>query len=430
MRNVHLGLAVFLALAFISMALTTLPSSAEDDLSEERWTRGMSPVVLNASIEIGEDTRLVIEAGVEVRLAEDVGIQVKGVLSINGTETEPVHFVPDTVGAIGPSMWADLRLHAKSAGREHLIRWAVFKGADAGLLVASTNARVEDCTFDSCRYGILARAEAVLDVTRTTFFNCSALGLEWETRATGVASECIFDLNRVAVYCDQNASPVVEDCTFTGNYHHLSFSRGSNATVRRCHLSGAIAEHLECYEDSSPLLEDLTIADAGDAMIVLRERCRPRFVEGTPVSSVRVETLDDASYAISLSRITVEVSNDEGDLLEGANVTISGASGQVFSRGTTGPSGRTASALMSLYTVNSTGAQDAENPHRVVVEWKGHSQTYHVDPRDVDRDRVLALELVTSQSVIDPEAWYILAFVLVLMGIAFIVGRRLWRGRG
>ena len=429
MRGNTWRMAIVIALALLSLAIASFPSTAEDDLTEERWTKEMSPIVLNVSIEIGEGTRLVIEAGVEVRLAENVGIQVKGELSVEGTEAEPVRFVPDTEGVVGPSMWADLRLHAKSAGHEHVIRWAIFKGADAAILVASTNASVEDCFFDTCRYGILARAEAVLDVTRSTFFNCSALGLEWETRATGVASDCTFDLNRVAVYCDQNVTPLIEDCTFTGNYHHLSFSRGSNATVRRCVLSGAIAEHLECYSDSSPLFEDVTILDAGDAMIVLRERCRPRFVEGTPISSVRVENLDEASYAISLSRIIVEVSDDGGDLLEGANVTISGASGQQFSRGTTGPGGRTANALMSLYTVNSTGGLDMENPHRVDVEWKGHSQIYYVDPRDVDSDRVLFLELATSQSVADLGGWYILVIAMTSVIVAVLTTLRWRRGR-
>ncbi len=429
MRGNHFRMAIVIALALLSLAIASYPTSAEGDLTEERWTKEMSPIVLNASIEIGEGTRLVVEAGVEVRFADDVGIQVKGELLVDGTEAEPVRFVPDTLGAVGPSMWADVRLHAKSAGREHVIRWAMFKGADAGVLVASTNATVEDCTFDTCRYGILARAEAVLDVARTTFYNCSALGLEWETRATGVASDCIFDLNRVAVYCDQNVTPIIEDCTFTGNYHHLSFSRGSNATVRRCILTGATAEHLECYSDSSPVLEDLMITDAGDAMIVLRERCRPHFIGGTPISSVRVETLDNESYAISLSRIIVEVSDDGGDLLEGANVTIFGASGQVFSRGTTGPGGRTASALMSLYTVNSTGGLDVENPHKVIVEWKGYSQVYHVNPKDVDRERVLALELVTSQSVSDLGGWYILVIAMASAIVAILTTLRWRRGR-
>jgi hypothetical protein len=393
------------------------------------WNAGDSPVFLSNSIEIAPDTRLRIESGVEVRLDAEVGIQVKGELIVQGSKDEPVIFTSNISDPIFPDYWADIRLHADSVGREHQVRWAIFRGADSALVVSSASVLVEDSVFDTCRYGILSRADARVDVTRTTFHNNSALGLEWQTGADGIARDCVFTDNVVGVYCFKNVTPRIVDCTFTGNYHHLSFAEGANATVVRSTLSNATAEHFECYWSSAPLFEDVTIEEDEDARVFLRNDCRPRFLGGTSVTKLRVDTTDGQSYAVALTRIIIDVVDDRGRRLEGANVTLRGASGDILTNGTTRAQGRLTGGLMSLFTMDGSGAGDKENPHEVVVEWKGHSQTFIIDPTDLTTDRILELEMAISPP--QPDSldliWWI-AIVAVLIGasvgLAFIARQR------
>jgi hypothetical protein len=421
--------AAALFLLILPMTWTAPVGGADGDLVETVWTEADSPVVLSSSIEIGPEERLRIDPGVQVRLDPDVGIQVKGELRVIGTETSPVTFVSNTTGPIVPDTWADVRLHADSVGREHLVRWAVFSGADAGLLVSAATVTVEDSVFDTCRYGILSRANATVDVIRSTFINNSALGLEWETGAKGTVRDSTFIGNVVGAYFFNGVSPTVENCTFIDNYHHLSFAQDANATVVGSTLENATAEHFECYWNSSPLFLDVTITGSDEARVYLRGGCRPRLFGGTPISTLRVDTTDNMSYAVAVVPITIMVMNDEGKLLEEANITLKGASGDVLAKGSTNAEGRLSGGYMSTYTVDAQGGLDRENPHTAVVEWRGHNQSFRVDPRDLSRERVLELELATSSP--EPTEWDLLVWVTLVITffLVGVVSGVLWRRR-
>lgn len=77
---------------------------------------------------------------------------------------------------------------------------------------------------------------------------------------------------------------------------------------------------------------------------------------------------------------------------------------------------------MSMYTSSSSGGHDRENPHSVLLEWRGHEGTFTVDPRDLDNDRVLRLELDTGGP--EPGGWGslpVVALVLAIVGASVAI---------
>ncbi len=421
-------LVTLLALTSLLMAASSTTFSTGEDgwepASTITWRPEDGPVVVDSSIEIDEDTRLVVEAGVQVLLDQGVGIQVKGHLDVRGTVDAPVLFTTNGTGPVAPDSWESIRLMSESAGRLHLVEHAAFEGARTGLQVSAASALVQDCTFTNNRYGLVARGGADVEVRTCEFIDNSALGLEWEQNSTGMAVGCTFEDNVVGVYFYESSSPVVLNSEFTGNYHHASFAGGSNGTVRSCTFRDADGEAFECYDASSPLLDLVTIEGQVGEGVHIRNASRPRMVDGTPVSNLVVDSKDNASYVIALARITVEVRDEDGKRLAGANVTLIGASGMEFSRGVTNEAGRLEGSMMSMYTVSSSGGHDLENPHLATVEWRGHLGTFTVDPRDLDNDRVLKLEVDTSPP--EPGGWDLLTIVVLLVAVAFIAAVVLW----
>ncbi len=396
-------------------------TAAPGDLTDMRWTLEDSPVVLNSSIEIEPTVRLVIEAGVIVMFDEKVGIQVRGELRAEGTAELPVLFVSNVTGPVEPNYWADLRLIPSDQESENVLTHAIFEGADTGLLVSSGSAVLDHCTFRKCRYGVLARGEAVVEATDCEFIDNSVLGLEWETGAGGKVTSSIFSGNVVGVYCYENVTPTIQNCDFSANYHHLSFARGGNATVVGCDLGNTSAEAIECWWNSSPLFKDVVFEKPGDAEVFLRWNSRPRFEGGTSVSLLDVTSLDAGSYAVSLSTITIYVENDQGKPLEGANVTLYGRSGDVFTNGSTGEDGKLFPAHMSTYSVGGENNNDMENPQEALVEWRGHRQTYKVTPRDLDGNQVLTLELAISSPEPSGEGWLLNIVLIMVIGLILMV---------
>ena len=419
-------LVIVVLLTLLLPLATTLPpeevaTAAPEDLTDMRWTLEDSPVILNSSIEIEPTVRLIIEAGVVVMFDENVGIQVRGELRVEGTAELPVLFVSNVTGPVEPNYWADLRLMPSNSESENVLTYAVFEGADTGLLVSAGSAVLDHCSFRHCRYGVLARGEAVVEATDCEFIDNSVLGLEWETGAGGKVTSSIFSGNVVGVYCYENVTPTIRDCEFSANYHHLSFARGGNATVVGCDLGNTSAEAIECWWNSSPLFKDVVFEEPGDAEVFLRHNSRPRFEGGTSVSLLDVVSLDAGSYAVSLSTITIHVESDQGKSLDGANVTLSGRSGDEFTNGSTGEDGNLFPAHMSTYTVGGENDNDMESPHEAVVEWRGHSQSYKVTPRDLDKDQVLTLELAISSPEPSGEVWLLNIVLIMVIGLILMV---------
>jgi hypothetical protein len=430
--------ALLLLTAAVALPCLVLVVGSSGTLAEEppiytdlNWTVDDSPVIINRSIEIAEGGTLRIGPGVEVLFDSETGIQVKGTLIVEGNETHHVRFAPNASGMAIPDFWEDVRLHSASAGNDHIIRWADFRGADAGLLVASTNATVEDSTFARCRYGIIARADARLEVRRSTFHNNTAVGIQWQAGSGGIATHCVFRDNRVGVYCLDHVAPEITDSIFRKNYHHASWAQNSTGAMRRCELFNSDAEALECYWNSTPFIVDVTISGSEAADLFLREGGWPRFIDGTPLSTWEVRANETTSYAIAGRWTNIEVRDHEGYALEGANVTLLGASGVEMGHGTTDAGGMVQRVFISLYTVGEEGGHDLENPHNLTVEWQNHTMSMNVTPREITSDNILLVVLDLSVPEEDEEGISIwLVTVVVIIAVAAIIAALvLWRRR-
>jgi len=385
------------------------------------WKVEDSPRVLNRSIEIAVGEVLRIGPGVVVRLDRDAGIQVKGTLLVEGTRAAPVLFRPNSTLTIEPMMWAEVRLHALSTGSEHRVSWATFQGADFGLNIASAQALVEHCTFDRCRYGLVARADAWAGVSDSDFRNCSVLGAQWEGGAGGYARRCTFTDQRggPAVYCNERSAPDIRECNFTRNYHHVSCSQNSSATVAACRMEGSLAEAVECYWNATPLFEDVKVSGSKANDLYLRNGSRPRFVGGTPpLSTWKVTSTGSDSWAIGGRWVTVEVVDLRGRPLAGANLTLVGASGDVLARAVTDGTGRAARVFMALYTMVPKGAGDLEDPQTASVVWGNATENFTVTARDLSHDGVLVLAMHISPpepADVFPAAMYALLVIVIIV---------------
>ena len=413
-------------LAAMALAvLMALPSpapvadAAPPELIE--WTADISPVVLNASFAIEVGQTLKVGPGTEVRLAAGAGIVVKGTLLVEGTEAAPVTFRP-VADEVVPKSWADVRLHAASAPGNHSISHAAFLGADAGLLVASCAASVDACTFDRCRYGIIARAGAELSVTDSMFTNISAAGLEWEACPVGQAVNCVFQHNVAeGVYVHEGSFPTIIGCTFKDNYNHATFSKASGGIVRNCRIEESSAASFECYWNSTPVFDDLVLTPYSRAEVLVSNGSHPRFTGTTDLLAWSVIAVDDSSYAVGCVWCVVEVRDGRDRLLEDVNVTVKGASGDVLAKAMTGADGRTPRVLLANFTKSPEGVGDLETPCGVTAKLGDVTGFMGATVKDV-RGGVLRMVLVL-EPVEPDEGGTILLVVLfvtvIVVAVAF-----------
>jgi len=417
------GLASIVAAVALA-ALVALPPpaplavAAPPELIE--WTADISPVVLNASFLVDEGQTLKVGPGTEVRIAPGAGIVVKGSLLVEGTDAAPVTFRP-VADDVAPDSWEDVRLHALSAPGNHRISHADFMGADAGLLVASCAATVEGCTFDRCRYGIIARAGADLSMVDTAFRNISAAGVDWESCPTGWALNCTFEHNVAeGVYVHRGSFPTLDGCTFKDNYNHATFSNASGGLVTRCRMEESSAASFECYWNSTPVFEDLVLTPYSRAEVLVSNGSHPRFTGTTDLLAWRVIAVDSASYAVSCVWCVVEVRDGRDRLLEGVNVTVAGASSDVLGRAVTGADGRTPRLLLANFTKSPTGVGDLETPCAVTARLGNVTDTMGATVEDV-RGGVLHMVLQLEPAEPD-DAGAVMLAVLIATVIAVAVG--------
>ncbi len=418
-----LALAAPIAIAPLAPVVDAAPPALIE------WTAAGGPVVLNATFAVDQGQTLRVGPGTEVRLAPGAGIVVKGTLLVEGTEAAPVTFRP-VADDVVPDSWEDVRLHALSAPGAHRITHARFMGADAGLLVASCAAWVDGCTFERCRYGIIARAGADLSVNDTTFREISAAGLEWEACPVGRASDCTFEHNVAeGIYVHQGSFPTIEGCTFKDNYNHATFSEASGGLITRCRIEESSAASFECYWNSTPVLDDPILTPYSRAEVLVSNGSHPRFTGTIDLMAWHVIAVDDASYAVACVWCVVEVRDGEGRLLEGVNVTVAGASGDVLSRAVTGVDGRTPRVLLANFTKSATGVGDLETPCAVTARLGNVTDTMGATVKDV-RGGVLVMVLQLEPEGPD-DARAVLLAVLVVTVIVVVVAVALmsWRRR-
>ncbi len=432
MTRARMNLTRSMAACLVCLAvLSALPTVPQDAASAEgtviEWTAASGPVVLASTflVDVGETLR--VGAGTEVRLDEGAGILVKGTLTVEGTESSPVTFRPNASGVVEPDSWEDVRLHADSAPNQHTVRWARFVGADAGLLVASCAARVVNCTFEACRYGIIARAGAQLDVEGSTFKLIAAACIDWEECEGGSAVRCTFEHNDgEGIYCNKGSSPTITACTFRDNYNHATFSQGSMAVVSQCVLEGSSAAAFECYWSSMPVLRDLTFTGPVTPEVLVSNGSRPRIVGAPPLTAWQVIPVDASSYCVAAVPVIVEVRDERGRRLEGVNVTVKGASGDLLSHGLTDADGRVGDMLIANYTKAAAGAGDRETPSLVTVTLGGITDTVDAKVGDIRDGRLVIVLRLEPEGPEDAAAvlFTVLIVSVVTLGVALAVMAR------
>lgn len=420
---------VYLVCLTVLSALPVIPdetAAAEGTVIE--WTAAGGPVVLASTflVEAGETLR--VGPGTEVRLDAGVGILVKGTLSVEGTEAAPVTFRPNASGDVVPDSWEDVRLHADSAPNQHTVQWARFLGADAGLLVATCAARVVNCTFELCKYGIIARAGAHLDVEGSTFRNVAAACIDWEECEEGSAVRCTFEHNDgEGIYCNKGSSPTITSCTFRDNYNHATFSQGSRAVVLGCVLEGSSAAAFECYWNSMPVLRDNAFAAPVVPEVLVSNGSRPRIVGDPPLTAWEVLVVDTSSYCVAAAPAVVEVRDERGRRLEGVNVTVRGASGDLLSEGVTGVDGRVADMLIANYTKAAAGAGDRETPSMVTVTLGGITDTTDAKVSDLRDGRLIIVLRLEPEGPGDAAGVLFTVLIVSVVSLAVaiaVMGRR------
>jgi len=425
-RVASLLAAVALAVLVALPPPAPLAGAAPPELIE--WTAAGSPVVLNASFLVEVGQTLKVGPGTEVRLAPGTGIVVKGTLLVEGTEAAPVTFRP-VADEVSPRSWADVRLHAASAPGSHSISHAVFLGADAGLLVASCAASVDACTFDRCRYGIIARAGADLTVADSMFRNISAAGLEWEECPEGQAVNCAFEHNVAeGVYVHKGSFPTIIGCTFKDNYNHATFSDLSGGLVTGCRIEESSAASFECYWNSTPVFDDLVLTPYSRAEVLVSNGSHPRFTGTTDLLAWSVIAVDGSSYAVGCVWCVVEVRDGRDRLLEGVNVTVKGASGDVLGRAVTGVDGRTPRVLLANFTKSPEGVGDLETPCAVVATLGNVTDTMGATVKDV-RDGVLPMVLQLEPAEPDGASTVMLVVLLVTVIVVAVAAGLMARRR-
>ncbi|GMX64669.1 hypothetical protein Elgi_39380 [Paenibacillus elgii] len=137
--------ALFLLL--LALIAWTSPGSAEElqppqatsgtgtqisgDIGQDTvWTKAGSPYIVTTTVQIYENVTLSIEPGVVVKFRNETGLRVGGNLLVNGTQSEPVLFGPETPQSV-PS-WKGLDLEYIDTNTVR-IKHAEFTGATSAI---------------------------------------------------------------------------------------------------------------------------------------------------------------------------------------------------------------------------------------------------------------------------------------------------------
>ncbi|MBN2012249.1 lamin tail domain-containing protein [candidate division KSB1 bacterium] len=161
-------------------------------------SRSNSPYYVTGDVTVRPNTRLTIEEGVTVKMAPSASMYVSGQLLINGTETQPVHIIPNNETAT--KAWGALCFinTTDTCKLSHVIIEGATSGDDPLALKAAISGDHADVivghlTLDKCRFPM--------------FFQYGSIVLTNSTIRTYITSDCI---NM------KHGNARIENCTFWG----------------------------------------------------------------------------------------------------------------------------------------------------------------------------------------------------------------------
>ena len=192
--------AIAVALAF------ACPASAvvSNDL---HWVRERSPISLYSLVVIDSLGSLTIDPGVEVRFRGNASLVVQGRLTVLGTSSLPVRFVPMTEG----ERWGGISVQ----GGDALIQGVELRGAVVGIEATGgatilAQSLVDDVEDACLRVGSGARVTVV-----ETRFRHGALGVEAEDGSLLTLRACeIAHVTGAGLLVQPGASVTAETCAF------------------------------------------------------------------------------------------------------------------------------------------------------------------------------------------------------------------------
>lgn len=230
----------------ISTVIVSAQTTIKEGEVSGKWTRQLSPYLINGDIYVAENNLLTIEAGVQVIFQTNSSLKINGLLLAIGNEADSITFTADKaeVGWAG-IQWLNLGVfegdvfsrleycrfsYAKSRGRFP----ANYGGAIR--IMNTNNVIVGHCLFEDCealkwgeaeaKGGAMALVNSDAKISHCTFRNnTSTFGgaLVLVSASRPVIDNCLFVRNSAlqyggAVEVMELSSPSFVNCTFADNY--------------------------------------------------------------------------------------------------------------------------------------------------------------------------------------------------------------------
>ena len=192
MKKLSIIALFLLFLAFIAFAS---PGSAEElqppqassgtgtqissDITQDTvWTKASSPYIVTTTVDIYQNITLSIEPGVVIKFRNETGLRVGGNLLVNGTQSEPVLFGPETAQSVPSWKGLDLEYIDMNTVR---IKHAEFTGATSAI--------------DAGTYPIVNKNPVIIDHVR---FANNQTALYGDIKVFNIASS-VFENNGTAI---------------------------------------------------------------------------------------------------------------------------------------------------------------------------------------------------------------------------------------
>ncbi len=207
---------MFVLAGILISSLLPSPAAAEP----VAWDRGTiadsvtwsGEILLKETVVVGPEGTLKVLPGTKVLVAAGKGITVLGGIFVEGTEVEPVRFLPEK-GDGARDSWEGIRMTGGSdRPGERVFSFFSIEGAKEGISMVETSARISGGTFRAC-----------------------TVGIQGYQKSEAVVERCLFAGNRSGAMVSLGGRALFRECRFEENLEYgLMVDRGATVSVREC----------------------------------------------------------------------------------------------------------------------------------------------------------------------------------------------------
>ncbi len=184
---------------------STLPAA----LTADRTVGGPGAVVhVVGQLAVPTGVTLTVRPGTRLEAAPEAGLVVSGRLLAEGTETNPIAFVP----ANKRRGWAGIRIQAPGS----TLAWCVIALAEKGLEIHKGGANVSHCALVGNRLGVWIHSTDT-QISDTAVLYSLGHGINGFDESTPVARVTIKACRGVGYQCDHKSFPHISLCEITAN---------------------------------------------------------------------------------------------------------------------------------------------------------------------------------------------------------------------